>query len=130
MSQESEAGTHRKFGSDDDVGASRSDRYSAGRSENLSGNMQKNLWTPHGLCTSPPSRGKTAPAYSPKARDRFIAPRAPLDSKLSNYLLGAPAEEQDFESTPTKQVRAPDRPLRPLKPQTDLCGPYYLFRLG
>lgn len=108
MSQQSQAGTpHRKFGFDNEERASRSGLYAAGRSENISGSSKGDLWSPHGLCTSPPSRGRTAPIYSSAAKDRFLPMRAPLDSMLSNYLLEAPADEQDFESTPSKQVRAP-----------------------
>mmetsp|Transcript_39259 Transcript_39259/g.92376 ORF Transcript_39259/g.92376 Transcript_39259/m.92376 type:complete len:499 (+) Transcript_39259:170-1666(+) len=104
MSQQSQAGTpHRKFGFDNEERASRSGLYAAGRSENISGSSKGDLWSPHGLCTSPPSRGRTAPIYSSAAKDRFLPMRAPLDSMLSNYLLEAPADEQDFESTPSKQ---------------------------
>jgi hypothetical protein len=60
-------------------------------------------WSPYGLCSSPPARRRTAPASRVTAIDRFIPCRAPLDSKLSNYLLAASTDEQDYESTPSKQ---------------------------
>eukprot|EP00277_Geminigera_cryophila_P022678 CAMPEP_0179467774 /NCGR_PEP_ID=MMETSP0799-20121207/48833_1 /TAXON_ID=46947 /ORGANISM="Geminigera cryophila, Strain CCMP2564" /LENGTH=119 /DNA_ID=CAMNT_0021273379 /DNA_START=139 /DNA_END=495 /DNA_ORIENTATION=- len=60
-------------------------------------------WSPYGLCSSPPARRRTAPASTEKAKDRFIPCRAPLDSKLSNYLLAASNDAHDYESTPAKQ---------------------------
>lgn len=63
----------------------------------------QNRWSPYGLCSSPPARRRTAPASTVTAKDRFIPCRAPLDCKLSNYLLAASTDEQDYESTPSKQ---------------------------
>lgn len=60
-------------------------------------------WSPYGLCSSPPTRRKDAPSSLSSARDRFIPCRSALDPTLSNYLLESGHEEQDFESTPTKQ---------------------------
>jgi len=60
-------------------------------------------WSPYGLCSSPPTSRKGAPSSLSTARDRFIPCRSPLDANLSNFLLDAGGEEQDVESTPTKQ---------------------------
>jgi hypothetical protein len=68
----------------------------------MSSNAQSR-WSPYGLCSSPPARRRTAPASRESAVDRFIPCRAPLDSKMSNYLLAASTDEQDYESTPSKQ---------------------------
>jgi hypothetical protein len=68
----------------------------------MSSNAQSR-WSPYGLCSSPPARRRTAPASRESAIDRFIPCRAPLDSKMSNYLLAASTDEQDYESTPSKQ---------------------------
>ena len=60
-------------------------------------------WSPYGLCSSPPARRRTVPSSTATAKDRFIPCRAPLDSNLSNYLLAASHDDQDYESSPSKQ---------------------------
>jgi len=96
--------SHQVHGCDDDDGPSRSGLHAAARSCANTTEDSRRVWSPYGLCTSPPSRVRSAGSQSAAVRDRFIPCRAPLDSKLSNYLLEAPSEEQDFESTPSKQV--------------------------
>uniref|UniRef100_A0A6U4K7Y3 CDC20/Fizzy WD40 domain-containing protein n=1 Tax=Hemiselmis andersenii TaxID=464988 RepID=A0A6U4K7Y3_HEMAN len=69
----------------------------------LSSSSGYNCWSPHGLCSSPPSRQRTSPSCALTAKDRFIPCRSPLDANLSHFLLEANHDEQDADSTPTKQ---------------------------
>ena len=61
-------------------------------------------WSPYSFGASLPDGQEREPRkWVQSARDRFIPCRAPLDCSLSNFLLEAPSDELDADSTPTQQ---------------------------